>query len=272
MHFNPPIANGLPLCDPHKARNGLSDLTPEQRQRVDQQHFATQFFSRPETSPAFEMGYVYGQMPGVDPAFVFWLYTHYNDHRENMGLESDQHQRFITDSSVVPRDAAIGRVNRVHYSQSVHIPAFLDDPRGVDYTLQNELNANPEGTYGPGRSYELFSRLVESSDSMFSPKWVSGYLRAQSDGHGGTFVVACNYMVPRLSKWTQTFTIAHPLSPTFQYVNLSWIDAQGAAQLIVPTARGRLTSSARNLSNWVTRAHASAPADYAQQLEAILSR
>ncbi|MBI3543670.1 MAG: hypothetical protein HY075_10400, partial [Deltaproteobacteria bacterium] len=95
-------------------------------------------------------------------------------------------------------------------------------------------------------SYILDSKLVDSSDRSFSPRWADGYVRAHQEG-ANVFVVGCNYMVPRSGSFQGKFN---------------------------DMARERLALVGENLLNWVKRVSQDnqAAEKYRKRLQGLLHR
>lgn len=149
----------------------------------------------------YYMSYIFAEAP-FDAELAMGVYSSCGEHAGNMG-------NFIKESQIVTR----GNPFRVFYRQHVSWP--MSDGR---YTVENTLRAEQGG-------FILSSKLIDSTDADFSPRWSDGYVRMVPKGNG-IFVVACNYMVPRSTGFKGKFN---------------------------DTARERIEASGHNLVNWVKR-------------------
>lgn len=156
----------------------------------------------------FEIGYVF-KAAAFDIDLVMGTYSSCGEHAGDNGLGE-----FIVQSKVLgPNPEKPVNPFRVFYEQQVSWPY----DNGT-YTVENTLTAEAVG-------YLFNTKLLDSSDASFSPRWADGYLRAVPSGNG-VFVVACNYMVPRSNSFKGKF---------------------------IDLARERLRASGDNLMKWVNR-------------------
>ena len=278
-YFGLPVAPSGAVCDPNTATHGISDLTPAEQTQLQRQGYAYRGelvrgdSASPASALSFERGYAFGHMSGVDPRLIMWIYTNYDQHAGASHLGN-----FIVRSQIVPRGAATASRNNVLYEQNSPVGA-----NGI-YTVDDHIRR-----WAGGDGYELVATLATgagvqtSSDSPFAPRWLSGYFRVQSDGANGSFVVACNYMVPRLGTWVGYNNGILPYMPglgnTPDYVQYELLAPVSPVNLLRPivsqyneASRSRLKSSAQNLLRWVQRSASVGTATFVSELEARLNR
>jgi hypothetical protein len=132
-------------------------------------------------------GYIF-KLSKYDPEFVLSVYSKADEHAGENGMGS-----YIVRSDIKDNPPGMPlNFLRVEYEQNVPFPGIAN---GV-YTVENEIVKK-------GSTYHQDSKLIDSEESSFSPRWFDGYFTATSqkvDGADGTFVVTCHYMVPR-STW-----------------------------------------------------------------------
>lgn len=157
----------------------------------------------------YEIGYVFS-LTGYDAELIMGVFSSCDEHAGPNGLGG-----FIDKSKYVKS----GDTNpfQVYYEQEGSWPYG-----GAKYTVENSMQTV---NVRSGRGYILNSRLLDSSDASFSPSWLDAYFQATPHGKG-SFVIACNYMVPRTGRWKGTFN---------------------------DKASDRLKASGTNLLRWVTR-------------------
>lgn len=160
-------------------------------------------------SNGYEIGYVFS-LADYDAELVMGIFSSCDQHAGGKGLGGFiDTSRYVSDGNKNPF--------QVYYEQEGSWPYD-----GAQYTFENRLStfATPNG-----RGYIMNSALVSSSGNSFSPQWADAYFQVYPQGRG-SFVVACNYMVPRTGKWKGTFN---------------------------GQAADRLRASGRNLLEWVKR-------------------
>lgn len=168
----------------------------------------------------YEMGYVFAVAP-YDPELVMGVFASVDEQAGKNGLGD-----FILKSKAMPSPAGTKR-NRmiVYYKQAGEL--IFD---GSEYQWENTLIGAPvtmKDSEEKRWAYLMDSKLIDSSDTMFSPRWADAFFAAHPHPDG-TFVSTCNYMVP----WSDSFFTRGSFN------NLS---------------RDRLGKSAENLTAWIGR-------------------
>ncbi|MEW6056851.1 MAG: hypothetical protein AB1540_09570 [Bdellovibrionota bacterium] len=190
-----PVDRSGALCDrsfsPQKVFDSKSGLlSPSEVSRLNQGAQISKFVVQPS---GYYIGYIF-QLTKYDPKFILGLFSSCGEHAGEEGLGD-----FVRESrAIYAGSSEISNPFKVYYEQQV------DDPyENGRYTVLNKVGrvANSQGV----ESYGLDSRLIDSSDASFSPRWVDAYLRTYSMP-SGTLVIACNYMVPRGGRlWRKRF-------------------------------------------------------------------
>jgi hypothetical protein len=155
-------------------------------------------------------GYIF-QLSDVDNELVFAVFSKVGEHTK-LG-------KFFVKSVQLEEDP--GKHFKVFYEQQVNFPF-----ENGKYIYRNDIDKKKleDGT----SVYTLDTTLLNSTDSSFSPKWVDAYLYAY-EVKNRTFVVSCNYMVPRVGK-----DAIQPIKDTFNSI-----------------AKERMQQTGSNLSKWV---------------------
>lgn len=200
--------------------------------------------------------YAIGSLPQsavMTPAFVFYLYTNFHQHRL-LGMIG-QNRHYINELAFVPstsfasvsipaRDSrgstsfiesvttpmdrlhhpVIGPTTEVSYTQSVD-----GIPQSSEYRVRNQIGAR-------GTSYFLNSTFLGANGSPASPTAMSGALLVRPF-RDRVQVVACNYIIPAL---------------------LDDRMSRGSMGTFQTVARGRFVAAAANLNQWMMAAQAQA--------------
>ena len=157
----------------------------------------------------YEIGYIFS-LADYDAELLTGVFSSCDEHAGGNGLGG-----FIDKSKYV--DSGNTNPFKVYYEQEGSWPYG-----GAKYTVENSIaTLNTQS----GAGYILNTRLLDSSDASFSPSWLDAYFQVTPQGKG-SFVIACNYMVPRSGRWKGTFN---------------------------EKAADRLKASGTNLMKWVTR-------------------
>jgi hypothetical protein len=176
-------------------------LTSDEKALVDAGHQVTRFVKQQN---GYAIGYVF-KVATFDAELVMGVFSSVGEHAGRNGLGE-----FIVRSDIVTD----GNPMTVAYEQRAAWPYT-----NGKYTLQNTIS----GSVRDG--YILDSELLDAGDSGFSPRWLDAYVRV-APRDDGVFVVACNYMVPRTTRFQGRFNT---------------------------TASERLTATGANLLAWVQR-------------------
>ncbi|MBI3543298.1 MAG: hypothetical protein HY075_08520 [Deltaproteobacteria bacterium] len=188
-----------PICD----RSLTYDkLTAAEKALVDAHKQAARFVPQ---ANGYYIGYIFS-LAKFDTELAFGVYTSCGEHAGKSGLGD-----FLVQSKITSDESK--NPFRVFYEQQVSFP--YDNGQ---YTVENTIGEEQGG-------YILNTKLIESSDAGFSPKFADGYVR-MTPKDGETFVIACNYMIPRTGSFKGTFN---------------------------DLAKERLQASGKNLLAWVTR-------------------
>lgn len=165
--------------------NDQKFLSPQEKKDLNAGKQIAKFV---EQSNGYEIGYIFS-VADFDPELVMGMFSSCDQHAGSNGLG-----KFIVKTEY----KSDGNKNPFHvfYEQDGSGPY-----KGSQYTFENTLSTLSTGA---GRGYILNSRLINSTDRDFSPKWADAYFQVTPLGRG-SFVVACNYMVPRTSWWKGTF-------------------------------------------------------------------
>lgn len=183
-----------PRCD--RSMNSAS-LTDAERKSINEKGYALRHTSQ----SGYAMSYVFAEA-AYDPLLIMGVYASAGEHRKLGG--------FIKESKLLsPYPAA---EYDVRYKQEVSWP-YSD---GV-YTVRTFLSMK-------NSNYWLNTQLLDSSSADFSPRWADSYLSVSSTERNGSFVVACNFMIPRGDSFKGKFN---------------------------DTAKSRMNSVAANLLKWV---------------------
>lgn len=201
----------------------IDSLSQDERVRLNRGERVTRFVRQ---SNGYEIGYIFS-LAGFDAELTMGVYSSCGEHAGNDGLGG-----FIVKSRILGRGDS--SPFRVFYEQHVSWPYS-----NGEYTVENIVKAENGG-------YILDSKLLNSSDAGFSPRYADAYVRVVPNGRG-IFVTACNYMIPRTGSWQETFN---------------------------DLGRERLNESGERLLGWVGRVSQdnARAAQYRERLRRLLSR
>lgn len=184
----------------------------------------------------FFVNYLFGAA-NFDPELAMGVYTTCSEHAGDPTKEGHGLGDFIKVSQMKsPEDA---NPFQVYYEQSGSW-GFS----GGEYQVENIVGRD-------GQSYLMNSRLVNSSDSHFSPSIADAYMRVIPMGPNQLFVIACNYMEPKNLPFPQ---------------GISRNTYNGMA-------KDRLMQSGQNLMRWVQNASQDSgrAEEYREHLKTLLS-
>ena len=158
----------------------------------------------------YNAGYIF-QLSDIDSELVFAVFSKVGEHTK-LG-------KFFLKS--VQLEADPGKHFKVFYEQQVDFPF-----ENGKYIYRNDIDKKKleDGTF----VYTLDTTLLKSTDSSFSPKWVDAYLYSY-EVKNRTFVVSCNYIVPRVGK-----DAIQPIKNTFNSIS-----------------KDRMQQTGANLSKWI---------------------
>lgn len=162
-----------------------------------------------EQENGYKIGYIFS-LADYDAELVMGVFSSCDQHAGSNGLGS-----FVEKSEY--RTNGNRNPFQVYYEQAGK--ATYDNGQ---YTVEDTLRKIETAD---GTGYRLDTRLLDSSDRGMSPKWLDAYFQVSPHGRG-SFVVACNYMVPRTSWFQGGFN---------------------------DEAASRLRASGKNLLKWVSR-------------------
>lgn len=204
----------------------FSQLSAEEQAKLRRDEFVTRFVRQ---SGGFEVGYVF-KLSSFDPELIMGMYTSANEHAGANGLGDFIKTSYIRGSG--PEKPAN--------------PYQVVIEQTVDWPYSNSWYAMDNRVTRSGSGFLLEATLVESSSASFSPRWADGYFRVSPDARGGSFVVGCNYQVPRTDSWQGKF---------------------------VDTSRERVLKTGQNLLRWIDRVarDSSRAKGYRDRLAGILS-